>query len=35
MTSNAGLENVPPSFELVKISNHARQRMIEANFWKN
>ena len=35
MTRNARLENVPPSFELVRISNHALQGMIEVNSWKN
>ena len=31
MASHARLENAPPSFELIRISNHALQRMIEAN----
>ena len=35
MTGNFRLENVPPSFELVRISNHALKGMIEANSWKN
>ena len=35
MTSNGRLENVPPSFGLVRISNHALQGMTEANSWKN
>ena len=35
MTGNVGLENVPPSLELVRISNHALKGMIEANSWKN
>ena len=35
MTSNARLENVPTSFELIKFSNHALQGMAEANSWKN
>ena len=35
ITSNARLENVPTSFELIKFSNHALQGMAEANSWKN
>ena len=35
MRGNSRLENVPPSLELVRISNHALKGMIEANFWKN
>ena len=35
MTSNARSEKVPPSFELVRILNHALQGMIETNSWKN
>ena len=31
MTDNARLENVPPSLELVRISNHVLKEMIEAN----
>ena len=35
MAGNDRLENVPPSFELVRISNHALKGMKEANSWKN
>ena len=35
MTSNASLENVPTSIELVRISNQSLQGMTEANSWKN
>ena len=35
MRGNSRLENVPPSLELVRISNHALKGMIEANIWKN
>ena len=35
MTGNDRLEKVTPSLELVRISNHAIKRMIEANLWKN
>ena len=35
MAGNARLENVPPSLELVRISNHALKVMTEANSWKN
>ena len=31
MTDNARLENVPPSLEVVRISNHILKEMIEAN----
>ena len=34
MTGNDRLENVPTSFELVRISNHALKGMIKANSWK-
>ena len=30
-----GNDNVPPSLELVRISNHALKGMVEANSWKN
>ena len=35
MTGNDRLEKVTPSLELVRISNHAIKRMIEANLRKN
>ena len=35
MTSNARLEKIPTSFQLVTILNHAFKRTIEANSWKN
>ena len=35
MTSNARLEKIPTSFQLVTILNHALKRTIEANSWKN
>ena len=35
ITSNARLENVPTSFVLIKLSNHALQGTAEANSWKN
>ena len=35
MTGNDRPENVPPSLELVRISNHALKGMIEAISWKN
>ena len=35
MTNNARLENAPPSFELLRIPNHALQGMIEGNSWKS
>ena len=35
MTGLARLENVLPSLELVRISNHVLKGMIEANSWKN
>ena len=35
MTDNARLENVPPSLEVVRISNHILKEMIEANSQKN
>ena len=35
MTGHDSLENVPPSLELVKISNHVLEGMIEDNSWKN
>ena len=35
MSGNDRFENVPPSLELVRISNHALKGMIEANSWKN
>ena len=34
MTGNARLEYIPPSLELVRISNHALKGMIGTNFWK-
>ena len=35
MTNSARLENAPPSFELLRIWNHALQGMIEGNSWKS
>ena len=35
MTGNDRLEKVTPSLELLRISNHAIKRMIEANLRKN
>ena len=35
MADNDRLEKVTPSLELVRISNHAIKRMIEANSSKN
>ena len=35
MTGNDRLENVTPSLELVRISNHVIKGMIEANSSKN
>ena len=35
MTRNARLENVPTSFELIKLSSYALQGMAEVNSWKN
>ena len=35
MTGNARLENVSPSLEVVRISNHTLKGMTEANSWKH
>ena len=35
MTSNARLEKIPTSFQLVRILNHALKGTIVANSWKN